>query len=53
MKLTKSDVRHIASFNEGAFKSWRDIVEEVKAHRLERDVESIRQANASLMLQFD
>jgi len=53
MKLTKSDARHIGSFKEGAFRSWKDILDEVKANRLEKDVASIRQANASLMLTFD
>ena len=53
MKLNKKDVAHIASFSDGAFKSWRDIMEEVKARRVEVDVAAIRQAGQSLGLSFD
>lgn len=53
MRLNKRDVAHIASFKEGAFKSWADIMDEVKARRVEIDTASIRAASHSLALTFD
>lgn len=53
MKFTKKDVAHIATFSEGAFKSWRDIVDEVKQFRLESDTAAIARADKGLMLKFD
>lgn len=53
MKLNKKDVAHIASFSDGAFKSWRDIMEEVKARRIEVDLPAIREAGKLLSLSFD
>lgn len=53
MRLKETDVQHIAGFRTGSFRSWGQIMEEVKAHRLESDTASIRQANDSLMLTFE
>ncbi len=53
MKLTKADVKHISKFRDGAFRSWEEIIDEVKANRLEKDIDSIRQAATSLMLTFE
>jgi hypothetical protein len=53
VRLNKRDVAHIATFKEGAFKSWADIMDEVKARRVEVDTTSIREASRSLALTFD
>lgn len=53
MRLTKEDVAHIATFKEGAFKSWAEIIEEVKARRNEFSAPKLSQAKAGLRLTFD
>jgi hypothetical protein len=53
MKFRKTDAAYIASFKEGAFKSWKDIVDEVQSFRLESNKDGIKQAQQSLSLTFD